>query len=458
MKLTFNYVPVASSLSSHVDVERVIADLAPGLEKIGGTRGDVASVEQPDPLVFLVVSGGTERQILRLRESRIRCFGAEPTLLLTHPDRNSLPAALEVLAKLRQDGAVGRIFACSGHDDIWSYEQVRHAVEDVAVWRSMHDLRLGLVGEPSDWLVASAPTPEVVREVWGPEIVRSSTADFSERIEEVEPADVELARRALVRGATRIHEPGTDELTSALQVSLALQRLVRSERLGAVAVRCFDLLTTHRTTGCLALADLNDLGIVAGCEGDLPATLTMLWLGLLTGDRTWMANPARIETSANQIVLAHCTIARSLVGDTELRSHFESGIGVAVQGKLAPGPVTLARIGGRNLEQVWLAEGQTVESEIEEALCRTQVRIALDYGHVRDLLAKPLGNHLVLVRGRHLGRLRSWHETMLPQIGSKSSYLGVVNTPIRSSRYPGAIPEGASRPPSAISPSRPSES
>ena len=51
-----------------------------------------------------------------------------------------------------------------------------------------------------------------------------------------------------------------------------------SERhLDACVVRCFDLVTDLRTTGCLALSWLLDQGVVAGCEGDIPATLTMVW-------------------------------------------------------------------------------------------------------------------------------------------------------------------------------------
>jgi len=451
----FNFVPVASSLCSHVDIERVIATLAPGLEKIGGVRGDVSSVTQPDPMLLLLVSGGTERQVLRLRERRARALGPEPTLLLTHGDRNSLPAALEILARLHQEGAPGKIFVCTGADDIWCFEQVGHAIEDVAVWRAMHTLRLGLVGGPSDWLVASDPQPSVVREIWGPEIVRAPMEELVRSIEEVKPEDLKKAHRTLVKGIKKSLEPGRDDIVKAIQVSLGIRELVRSQKLGAITLRCFDLLTSYETTGCLALADLNDTGIVAGCEGDVPSTLTMLWLTLLTGERVWMANPARVDTATNELVLAHCTIARSLASEVLLRSHFESGIGVALQGTVDLGPVTLARIGGRTLEQVWLAEGELLESEADEGLCRTQVRVSLDYGHVSELLQRPLGNHLVMARGRHLRRLRAWHEMMLVHDATTSGPTGVINQPVRSSRHSSAAPDRSSNPPPMHSSSRP---
>lgn len=50
-----------------------------------------------------------------------------------------------------------------------------------------------------------------------------------------------------------------------------------------------------QTTGCLALSALLDEGIVAGCEGDLPAALTMSWMQAVTGQASFMANPQDLD-------------------------------------------------------------------------------------------------------------------------------------------------------------------
>ena len=89
-----------------------------------------------------------------------------------------------------------------------------------------------------------------------------------------------------------------------------------------------------------------------------------------------------------------------MVSAFALRSHFESGLGAAVQGRLARGPVTLVRIGGRELDRVWLAEGEIVKAGCDARMCRTQADVVLkDGAPVADLLERPLGNHIVLVRG-----------------------------------------------------------
>jgi L-fucose isomerase-like protein len=203
-------------------------------------------------------------------------------------------------------------------------------------------------------------------------------------------------------------------LPEALKVVEALQQLVVSHKLDAVTVRCFDLVLQLRTTGCLALAQLNANGMVAGCEGDLVSTLGMLWASLLTGELPWMANPAIVDMAENRLLVAHCTVTPGLISTYRLRTHFESGLGVALAGEWIAGPVTLLRLGGNRLEKLWIAEGEATAGPGSELLCRTQVQVALTRGHVADLLQAPLGNHLVVVPGRHAERLENWHRQYGP--------------------------------------------
>ena len=54
------------------------------------------------------------------------------------------------------------------------------AVGDVEAMRRLHSTRLGIVGGPSTWLVASSPDADVVRRRWGPQLV---TVDPTRMIE-----------------------------------------------------------------------------------------------------------------------------------------------------------------------------------------------------------------------------------------------------------------------------------
>ncbi|MBI5088085.1 MAG: hypothetical protein HZB15_04245 [Actinobacteria bacterium] len=134
----------------------------------------------------------------------------------------------------------------------------------------------------------------------------------------------------------------------------------------------------------------------------------MLLVRALLGQPSWMANPASIDVERDQLLLAHCTVAPSMVDGLELHTHFESGLGVGLRGHFAPGPVTLLRLGGAALERRWMAEGDIVSSGTADDLCRTQVVVQLRDERAQHVLDEPLGNHLVLFQGHHRARFERW--------------------------------------------------
>jgi L-fucose isomerase-like protein len=362
---------------------------------------------------LLIATGGTEGAALQLHLQRQAIVPGEPVLLVTHPGNNSLPAALELLARLHQDGAAGRIVHLRGVDDEPGWATLERALHDASVRAALHSTRIGLVGAPSDWLVASSPEPQIVSEVWGPHIVPIAMEELAAAIDAAGDEEATRAAAGLANGADSVVEPASTDLTEAARVHAGLRAIVETHRLDALTVRCFDIVLQRGTSGCFALSELTDAGVVAGCEGDVVSTVGMLWASLLTGEVPWMANPSDLDEGAHALWLAHCTVPRTLVESYSLRSHFESGLGVGIQGTLPTGPVTLLRIGGAMLDQLWLAEGELTDASSEPNLCRTQARIALADGNVGDLLVTPLGNHVVMVRGHHAGRLAKWWETML---------------------------------------------
>ncbi|MGB4593204.1 MAG: hypothetical protein WBI63_05450 [Coriobacteriia bacterium] len=413
MTARFGFLPLASILVPEEQRSLITGTYEKALAMLGGEPWTVADITEPAPLFYLVATGGTEGLILSVQETREITSPDEPVFLIAHPGNNSLPAALEVLARLQQDGISGRVFYLSDPEDAEGLEQITMALEDVTVRNALRSARIGLIGPPSDWLVASMPEPSVVREMWGPEVVPIEMDELVSRIEAVTDAAIEPGVSSLVTGATGCVEPSEAEIDSVARVHAAMRELIAHYALDAVTLRCFDLVLDRGTTGCFALSALADEDIMAGCEGDLVSTVGLMWTHLMTGEMPWMANPAQLDEDENTLWLAHCTVPRSMVERYRLRSHFESGRGVGVQGVIPDGDVTLVRIGGAAMEQLWIAEGVVTRSGDAENLCRTQAHVRLTDGHVSDLLRAPLGNHIVLIRGHHADRLWSWWESML---------------------------------------------
>ncbi len=389
----FTIAPVASPIHDEASLERLVDVYRPAFESIGG------SLDETDgPTLPFVLTGGTEAQILE------RWDADEPLFLIAHPDQNSLPSSLEALARVGQLGGRGKILYLSGIDDRNGLDEIAAAVHDLSVYRQMRRQTIGVVGPPSDWLVASMPSAEVLKASWGPTAVPIGL-DRLYGAYTTEP-DIE----PIPAGETRIE---IGEVAKADGIYKGLRELISGENLDALSLRCFDVIGELDTTGCLALARLNDEGTIAGCEGDLVSTVTMMWVRELLDEVAWMANPSRVNPTENTLWLAHCTVPPSLVSNLRLDTHYESDRGVGMHGDFARGPITVVRVGGNRMERLWLAEGEILRPGDEPDLCRTQVEIRLEDGAADQLLSDPLGNHLVMIRGHHATRLRSWWKTMV---------------------------------------------
>lgn len=341
--------------------------------------------------LIYIRTGGTEGLFLQLLPRLKEQSGGKPFLLLTSGKSNSLAASMEILSYLRQQGIGGEIIHGSA-DYIGQRIQLLHRVE--LALQTLKGCRLGIVGKPSDWLISSSYDSDIIAQRLGIQLVEIEMKELQEIIDKTpeetansqHPSPNTQITRALP-GANRIHQ--------------ALKTLVERHRLQGFTIRCFDLLSSHHNTGCLALARLNADGIVAGCEGDVPALLSMTIAQALLGVSGFQANPARIDVETGEMLVAHCTIPLNMVERYELLTHFESGIGVGIRGYMKEGDVTLFKVSG-DLSRHFVEEGTLVRNETSAGLCRTQLAVELsDKRKAEYFLKEPIGNHHIVVAGHH---------------------------------------------------------
>ncbi len=412
-KIKYGFIPVASSITS-VPSEEIAKELQIILGQYDIYRVDESSIGKDIPILYFILTGGTEQHTYKLINERKKHYEHEPVILLAHPGNNSLPASLEILGRLKQEGLRGRIIYLddSSNKDCW--REIEKTVKYFEVYFQLRRTRIGLVGDPSDWLIASIPGHEAVQRVWGPHITKIPLDELKNLISQITDEEIEDEHFAFVNKAANVKEPSKKELRNVVKVYAALKKLVEEYKVDSISLRCFDLVTDLKTTGCFALSKLNDYGIVASCEGDIVSTVGMIWASYLTNQIPWMANPSRIDEQNNSLWLAHCTVPIGMVSNYKLRSHFESGLGVGIEGEIEKGKATLFRIGGHNLDKFWISNAEILQSGAEENLCRTQALVKLHGSNkVSDLLTEPLGNHMLLLRGNYGKELSAWWEMFI---------------------------------------------
>ena len=336
--------------------------------------------------LIYVRTGGAEG-IFKSLLPEMLARGTEQFYLLTSGKSNSLAASLEILSYLRQQGLKGEVLHGTP-------EYLQHRVqvlETVAEARKkLHGTRIGVVGQPSDWLIASQADPMAVMDKLGVKLVEVPMEELLNEIAKA-PQDPAPAEEPMAENVRKSY-PGATQIYHALEV------LVKKYELGAFTLRCFDLLTAVGNTGCLALASFNSEGIPAACEGDVPALLSMMIANALTGITGFQANPSRIDVQSGEMLFAHCTVPFNMVKDWQYDTHFESGIGVGIHGNLPEGPVTVFKVSGK-LDRHFAAEGELLYNQYEDNLCRTQVVLKLQPEDARYFLTNSIGNHHIILPG-----------------------------------------------------------
>ena len=336
--------------------------------------------------LIYVRTGGAEGIFKKLLPEML-ARGTERYYLLTSGKSNSLAASLEILSYLRQQGLKGEVLHGSA-------EYLQHRVQVLAAVvearRKLQGTRIGVIGQPSDWLIASQADPMAVMDRLGAKLVEVPMEELLNEIAKA-PRDNAPAEEKMAENVRKSY-PGATQIYHALEV------LVKKYELGAFTLRCFDLLTAVGNTGCLALASFNADGIPASCEGDVPALLSMMIAQALTGQTGFQANPSRIDVQSGEMLFAHCTVPFNMVTDWQYDTHYESGIGVGIHGNLPEGPVTVFKVSGK-LDRHFAAEGELLYNQYEDNLCRTQVVLKLEPEDARYFLTNPIGNHHIILPG-----------------------------------------------------------
>ena len=278
-----------------------------------------------------------------------------------------------------------------------------------ALVKALSGCTIGLIGEASPWLIASGIDKEALSERCGVSFREISIGTLADKYlgyrELWKNHTLSAGARAeldevLCRFSCSLEgDRTTEDLSDAAIMYLALASICKEEHLDAVTVKCFDLLSSCKTTACLALALLNDNGKIAGCEGDIPSICTMLAIYKALGRPSFMANPASIDSDNLSIDFAHCTIPTVMVESCTLPSHFESGIGIGINGELPLGNYTLCKLSGKTLERSLICNGRLVKGEYLSNRCRTQVRFIFESKAEFDAFCKArVGNHIILFK------------------------------------------------------------
>ena len=239
--------------------------------------------------------------------------------------------------------------------------------------------------------------------------VRFIALDFKELAAAYDAADVHTAKAFAERwisGAQEVVEPNHADVEKSGAMYVAMKGLL--ERYGAqgISINCLGgFYGGHiKAYPCLGFSQLNNDGLVGGCEGDQMSALTMSVMGLVTGRPGFISDPV-IDTSKNSIIYAHCVANTRPFGSREaqnpyrIRNHSEDRKGAAVQSLLPAGYMTTTLEINPVLKQVLMHQAKTTGNNPSDMACRTKLE-AVVKGDIEKLTENwRMGWHRVTFYG-----------------------------------------------------------
>lgn len=339
---------------------------------------------------ILIESGGVEQ----IFKDTVMPMLEGPYYFIITNRNNSLAASLEIGSYLYQNKIKYTLLV----DD--NMTNLANKIKDIVILKTAKNkikgINLGVIGNPSDWLIASNTSYFSIKQKFGINMIDISLGELKDIYEKdinyISPYHMPIYQ---VKNPFDKHI-----LTDAIKVYSALKKIIKRYNLSGLTIRCFDLLKIHKVTACLALAILNQEGYPCSCEGDIPSLLTMVIIKYLLNKPSFQANPSYVNNSKNTITFAHCTVALNMCQEYKFLTHFESDESIGIKGELKTGIVNICKL-SQDLQQFDVVVARIDKNLSNPNFCRTQVEVSLLDATIDDFINMHHANHILISYDNH---------------------------------------------------------
>ncbi len=209
-----------------------------------------------------------------------------------------------------------------------------------------------------------------------------------------------------IETAQEVVEPNRAEIEKSGTMYVAMKNLMEKHGALGISINCLGGFYGGHMEAypCLGFSQLNNDGMVGGCESDQMSALTMTVMGALVGRPGYISDPV-MDTSKNHIIYAHCVATTKPFGPEgaanpyRIRNHSEDRKGAALQSLLPAGYLTTSLEINPVAKQVLLHQAKTDGNNSSDMACRTKLQ-AIVKGDIEKLTEHwSMGWHRVTFYG-----------------------------------------------------------
>lgn len=242
-----------------------------------------------------------------------------------------------------------------------TYLKVYHVVK-----RLKHTF-LGLIGYRPTAFYSSTFDETLIRKTFGIFMEEQDLVALTTIAEEIDSTLIEQDVKQLAGSVDMVDVP-EGYLENHSRTWHALRKLIDQFGFNALALKCWPEMGNMKMTPCAVISRFADEKFIIGCESDVNTTISLLVEQFFTDDLVFMSDLIKVDTEKNSVLLWHCGQASTkLHGSScprELKNHSLAGEGVALEGTLKPGRVTVCLftdVAGKY--RLFLATGEALPTE-----------------------------------------------------------------------------------------------
>ncbi|MEM6667392.1 MAG: hypothetical protein AAF638_13425 [Pseudomonadota bacterium] len=297
------------------------------------------------------------------------------------------------------------------------------APEDMAraeqVMATLADATIGLVGKHPAGFDTCRYDAGDLRELTGARVRRFSLDDLFDRARTANAGEVAEARASVGTMLTGVDTLDPDQLDRSLRVHSALNDLATTDRLSAIAVRCWpETFTDYGCAACGPMAMMSEGRVPCACEADVYGALTSLILQALSDAPGYLVDIVDMDDATGTGVVWHCGLAPISMASPKTPPaadiHSNRKMPLLQAFALKPGRVTLCRLSqAKNETKLVIGGAEMQDAPMSYSGTSGVVRFDAPVDEVRArMLAEGLEHHVSLVYGDHRGALIALAEKM----------------------------------------------
>jgi hypothetical protein len=198
-----------------------------------------------------------------------------------------------------------------------------------------------------------------------------------------DPDETKAIADAWERTAHAITGVSRETLEQSAAMYLAEKAVLKQHNANGITINCLGgFYGGHiHAYPCLGFHQLQNEGLIGGCECDLRSAATMVAMTALTGGRPGYISDPVIDTSKRQIIYAHCVAHNRAFGSEgpanrfEIMTHSEDRQGASERSILPLGYMTTTLEVDQGRREIVMHQGKAVENDPDDRACRTKLGV-----------------------------------------------------------------------------------